>query len=149
MKIIRTTSKSTDFISLVAELDTYLSGVNGENNDFFRRFNKIDLLNNVVLVYNNGEVVGCGAIKRLNENSVEVKRMYVKPSSRRKGAAKIILNELESWAKELGFSNCVLETAKDMVDAVAFYSKMNYKVIPNYGQYAAIETSICFQKNLV
>lgn len=148
-KVTRTTSKNKDFISLVAELDTYLSVINGGNDDFFKQFNKVDLLNHVVLVHNNGQVAGCGAIKEFNDLAVEVKRMYVKPTHRRKGIAQVILTELETWAKELGYDSCVLETAKDMTDAVAFYKKLDYKMIPNYGQYEAVKTSVCFQKNLV
>jgi len=56
---------------------------------------------------------------------------------------------LENWTKELGYKNCILETGKRQVDAVQFYHKCNYKVIPNYGQYANMENSVCFSKSIV
>ncbi len=148
MKVIRTNSKHADFIILVEELDNYLSVINGENDDFFKKFNQLNDLNNVILVYNKESVVGCGAFKTYDDASVEIKRMYVKPDFRREGVAKIILNELEVWAKEIGFSKCILETAKDMKPAVSFYKKSMYSVIPNYGQYKDVSTSICFLKTL-
>jgi len=49
---------------------------------------------------------------------------------------------------ELGYSKCVLETGRHMPDAVHLYQKNGYAVIPNYGQYAAVENSICFEKSL-
>ena len=42
-----------------------------------------------------GEPVGCGALRRIDETTVEVKRMYVAPGARRLGIARRILAELE------------------------------------------------------
>ena len=74
--------------------------------------------------------------------------MFVSLDKRGLGIAQKILTELEVWAKELDFKSCVLETGKRQVEAVGFYKKCNYKIIPNYGQYKEMENSICFQKNL-
>ena len=148
IKIIRTDSLNEDFILLIEELDAYLSIINGESDDYFKQFNKLDGLNNVVMVYYKDNAIGCGAFKKYDGVSVEIKRMYVKPTVRRKGTARIILQELEIWAKEIGFSKCVLETAKDMAPAVSFYKKSMYSIIPNYGQYKGIDSSICFFKVL-
>ena len=74
--------------------------------------------------------------------------MYVSPDFRGKQVAQKILSELEAWAKELGAKKCVLETGKRQVEAVKFYKKCNYKIIPNYGQYIGMENSICFEKYL-
>ena len=92
--------------------------------------------------------VGCGALKEFDEFSMEVKRMYVLPEKRGLGLAQKILQELEIWAKELGYKKCVLETGKRQIEAVQLYQKCNYKKIPNYGQYKKMENSICFEKNL-
>jgi len=55
---------------------------------------------------------------------------------------------LESWASELNFKYCVLETGKRQPEAIALYKKNGYQIIPNYGQYHGIENSICFQKTV-
>jgi len=39
-----------------------------------------------------------------------------------------------------------LETGKKQPEAIALYKKNGYKLIPNYGQYAEIENSVCFEK---
>ena len=146
IETIRTNSKNIDFINLAKHLDAYLKIMDGDEHDFYNQFNNIDVLNNVVVVFVDKKPVGCGAIKEFNETSVEVKRMFVLSEKRGKGIAQKILQELEFWAKELGYKKCVLETGKRQVEAVKFYTKFNYKIIENYGQYKGIDNSICFEK---
>ena len=64
------------------------------------------------------------------------------------GVAQRLLVALENWAKELGYRKCVLETGIRQIEAVKFYKKSTYKVIPNYGQYSGMENSICFEKKI-
>jgi putative acetyltransferase len=54
---------------------------------------------------------------------------------------------LETWASELSFEKCILETGKRQPEAIRLYEKNGYKRIPNYGQYAQIENSVCFEKD--
>ena len=79
---------------------------------------------------------------------MEVKRMFVDLAFRGNGIASIILNELEKWAKELGYSGCILETGKKQPEAIKLYKKNGYAIIPNYGQYKQVENSVCFEKAL-
>lgn len=148
MQILRTTSENPEFQNLVKKLDAYLAIMDGEDHAFYDQFNKIDMLKNCVVVFENDEAVSCGAIKVLDEDSMEVKRMFTLPDYRGKGLAVSVLKELEVWAKELEYKKTVLETGKLQVEAVALYKKCGYEIIPNYGQYVGIENSICFEKNL-
>lgn len=155
IKIIRTNSENTDFINLVKKLDAYLKITDGDEHDFYNQFNHIDVLKNVIVLYLDDTAIGCGAIKKFDTetssaqvSAVEVKRMYVDVEYRKQGIAQKIITELEIWAKELGYKKCVLETGKRQIEAVKFYKKCDYKIIPNYGQYTKMENSICFEKNL-
>jgi len=74
--------------------------------------------------------------------------MYTSPESRGKGIATKVLAELEKWATELSSEKCVLETGKRQPEAIALYNKNGYKIIPNYGQYAEMENSVCFEKEI-
>ncbi len=148
IKIVRTDSKNKDFIALVDHLNDYLKIVDGEDHDFYHQYNGIEILKHVVVAYKNQKPVGCGAFKKYNENSVEIKRMFTRVDARGEGIAGKILTELEKWAKEEGYSTCVLETGKRQIEAMSFYKKMKYTIIPNYGQYKDIENSLCFNKNL-
>jgi putative acetyltransferase len=148
ISIQRTDTDNPEFQRLVSELDQYLSGVNGSSDSYYAQFNKIEFLKHVVIALNDGKTVGCGAIKEFDAECMEVKRMYVSPEMRRLGIAGSVLKELESWTKELGYRKCILETSVKMPDAVGFYQKSSYRIIPNYGQYKEMESSICFEKIL-
>jgi GNAT superfamily N-acetyltransferase len=79
---------------------------------------------------------------------MEIKRMYVRPGSRRKGIAFRVLNELEKWAGELSYRKTILETSLRQPEAIGLYKKNGYTLIPNFGQYTGFENSICFEKQL-
>jgi len=148
IKLTRTTSENADFISLVKLLDADLAVRDGDEHSFYDQFNKIATIRHAVVAYEDDKPVACGAIKEFSADSTEVKRMYTLPEYRGKGIAGMVLNELERWAHELGYKSCVLETGKKQPEAIALYSKSGYKNIPNYGQYAGVENSVCFQKVL-
>ncbi|HEY9116189.1 MAG TPA: GNAT family N-acetyltransferase, partial [Roseivirga sp.] len=80
--------------------------------------------------------------------SIEIKRMYVLENFRGQGVAGLILTELEKWAKELGYSQSVLETGKRQPEAISLYTKHGYEVTENYGQYQGVANSVCFKKHL-
>ena len=147
MKIIRTNSENQDFIQLVKMLDEYLAYTDGDDHAFYDQFNKIDLLQQCVVLYEEENAVGCGAIKPYDKNSAELKRMFVIPEFRGKGYASKLLTELENWAKELGFESVILETGIKQLEAIKLYEK-TYERIENYGQYKGVETSVCFIKEL-
>lgn len=148
MSILRTTSENQDFQNLVKQLDAYLAIMDGDEHAFYDQYNRIDMLKNCVVIFDNDDAVACGAIKELDSKSMEVKRMFTLPGNRGKGLASKVLNELEIWAKELGYEKTVLETGKRQTEAVALYNKGGYKIIPNYGQYIGVENSVCFEKKL-
>ncbi|SFT98330.1 Acetyltransferase (GNAT) family protein [Algoriphagus locisalis] len=146
--LTRTDSSNPDFVALVKLLDDYLAEKDGREHDFYNQFNTIVKLNNVVVCSENGVPLACGAIKEFDQDSMEVKRMFTKLDSRGKGLASRVLSELEQWAAELGYKDCVLETGKRQLEAVALYKKKGYSIIPNYAQYIGIENSVCFRKVL-
>ena len=148
IRTIRTTSEHEDFVDLVRHLDADLAERDGKDHWFYAQFNKLDKIKHVVVAYDNDEPVGCGAIKEYAPDTMEIKRMYTAPESRGKGIASNILRELEKWASELSYERCILETGKKQPEAIGLYKKSGYTIIPNYGQYAGIENSLCFEKPL-
>jgi len=148
MNLIRTDSDNKDFIDLVKHLDADLAKRDGNDHSFYNQFNKIDKIKYAVVAYENDKPIGCGAIKEYSPTSMEVKRTYTLPGSRGKGIATKVLTELEIWASELHYEKCVLETGKRQPEAIELYKKNGYKIIPNYGQYAEMENSVCFEKEI-
>ena len=148
LKIIRTDSENRDFQTLVKLLDADLAVRDGDMHGYYAQFNKIDALKNVVVAFLHEQAVGCGAFKAFDEESAEIKRMYVRPENRGVGIAVEILRELENWAAESGFKSAVLETGKKQPEAIRLYEKSGYRLIPNYGQYEGLENSVCMKKSL-
>jgi putative acetyltransferase len=144
----RTDSNNFHFQSLVRDLDIELKVRDGDDHAFYAQYNKTVNIKHVVVAFENEEAVGCGAIKEFNSETMEVKRMYVPLSHRGKGIATLVLAELEKWALELGYKKCVLETGEKQPEAIRLYFKNGYRIIPNYGQYAGVEASKCFEKIL-
>lgn len=145
----RTNSEDPDFRALIRHLDAELAIIDGDDHSFYDQFNKIDHLGQVVVAYEHNRAVGCGAIKLLDAQVMEVKRMFVFPGQRGKGIASRVLAELERWAVELNARACCLETGIKQPDAIALYRKNGYETIPNYGQYAGVANSVCFRKSLI
>ena len=148
MKIIRTTSDNDDFRRLVSELDKELAIRDGDDHAFYAQYNKLDTIKHAIVAYLDAEAVGCGAIRPFDETAVEVKRMFVPLEHRGRGIAKEVLRELESWAAELSFKRCILETGLKQPEAIALYTKAGYTSIPNYGQYQGMYNSVCFEKRI-
>jgi len=148
IKIIRTTATNADFQKMIPQLDKYLSVTDGDDHEFYNQFNKLDTIEHVVLAYKNDLAMSCGAIKELNEDTMEIKRMFTKEEARGNGLATMVLSELESWAKQLGYQRCRLETGINQPEAIALYLKNEYHVIPSYDQYKNMPLSKCFEKKL-
>lgn len=148
IKCIRTNSENEDFRKLVDELDADLRIRDGDDHSFYAQFNKIDAIKQVVVAYDDETPVGCAAIKAYSPNTMEVKRMYVQLNRRGQGIASTILKELEKWAVELSCTKCLLETGIKQPEAIGLYKKNDYKIIPNFGQYENVKSSICFEKTL-
>jgi len=146
--LIRTNSDSSDFRELVALLDQDLQIRDGVEHSFYAQFNKIDKIRHVVVAYAGGVAVGCGAIKEYEEGVAEIKRMFVRAENRGRGIAGQILTELETWAKELNYSECILETGIKQPEAIRLYQKSGYEKIPSYGQYLNVENSVCMKKSI-
>ena len=145
-KIVRTDAKNSDFLRLISELDAYLRITDGDDHEFYNQFNGLDNIKNVVIAYQDNQAIGCGAFKKLDNETIEIKRMYVKFAHRGSGTAQAILNSLELWASEKDFKKCILETGDRQIEAIKFYKKAGYIRIANYGQYAQMDNSNCFEK---
>lgn len=144
----RTDSANKDFIELVKQLDVVMQETDGDEHPFYAQYNKLDKIKYVVVAYENDVAIACGAIKEYDTQTMEVKRMFTSPQSRGKNVATQVLGELEKWAAELKFEKCILETGIKLESAIALYLKNGYSRIPNYGQYAGVENSLCFEKSV-
>lgn len=132
---------------LIAELDAALAAICGDSGAQSFDANDVRGPRSVFLVARDaaGLAVGCSALRPLEGDVAEVKRMYAQPGS---GAGVQLLGELERRALQFGYREVWLETRRVNVRAVAFYERHGYRVIPNYGKYVGREDAVCLGKVL-
>lgn len=145
--IIRTNAYNSEFKQLVELLNADLAQRDGKAHAL-AQFNSINSLNHVVLAVKEGKAVGCGAISAYDDSSMEVKRMYVSPIARGQRIGEKILSELEKWARELGYTKCLLFMGSKQPEASTLYQRNGYTSIPKYGPLKDIPDSYCFSKEL-
>jgi putative acetyltransferase len=144
----RTISSDKSFYELTEYLDKDLQDRYGSTQEEFDHYNIIINLDTVVIAYENNKAVGCGCFKIIDDDTVELKRMFVAAAHRGKGIGTSVLKELENWAGEIGFGSIALETGTFQPEAIQLYKKQGYQIIPNYGPYIDNELSVCMKKSL-
>lgn len=101
------------------------------------------------VVEDEGSPVGCGAVRLIDADTAELKRMYIVPARRGAGIARRLLAALEAEARALGVRRLVLEMGVRQDSALALYRKNGFRTVPPYGDYrASANTSVCLGKEL-
>lgn len=95
-----------------------------------------------------GEALGCGAAV-LHDGYGELKRMYVRPQARGRGAAKALLVFLESAVRARGIERMRLETGISQPEALGLYARCGYARRGPYGDYGPDPLSVFMEKSLV
>ncbi len=80
--------------------------------------------------------------------AAEVKRMYVVPTARRRGLARVLLDHLEATARDAGADVMVLETGLMQPEAIGLYLSSGYEPVQAFGHYAWSSNSRYFGKPL-
>jgi ribosomal protein S18 acetylase RimI-like enzyme len=90
----------------------------------------------LLLALVDGEVAGCGALRRLPDadypNACEMKRLYVRPAFRRFGLGRLLTQALMDRGLQAGYSSLLLDTLDDMEAARGLYSSLGFEEIPPY-----------------
>ena len=142
---------SADAQRLIAALDEHLASRYSAEQRFGPNLRPQQIapgLGMFVIARDEGRAVGCGALRRLDETTAEVKRMYVEPELRGRGIAKLILDHLEAAALVMGIHRLVLETGIYQAEAIGLYRRMGFDPVRCWGEYADAVTSVCFEKGI-
>ena len=145
--IKRTDAADADFQQLIRLLDAELRELYGQKQDEYTALNVVEHIP-VALCYRDGRPIGCAGIKDVNEQEMEVKRVFVLPEYRGQGVSKILMRDVEEWARVRGKTALILETGKKQIAAIALYQRLGYGIIENYGAYAGNDNSVCMKKRL-
>jgi len=148
IKIEKSDPLSAESLFLVEKLSAELAEITGDNGKSHFKPEEMQSDRSVWALARdeNGEAVGCGAIRPISNYIAELKRMF----SVRKvpGIGSALVNFLEIEAKYLGYCEIRLETRRINKRAVTFYQKHGYTQIENYGPYVGRDEAICFSKRL-
>ena len=99
-----------------------------------------------LVAYHDGEPVGCGALKQLDQDSAELKRLYVVPEARGTGVARALIARLEQFAREAGYTAIRLDTGSRQPQATALFQSAGYEPIGDYNGNPV--AAFWFQKSL-
>lgn len=150
IKYLRCDGSNKDFIENCSLLDEDLERRVGAviDRSKYTQYNLTDKITEAIVVYLDGKPVGGGAIRPYDEDTMELKRIFVRPQAQGHGIGTSLVSKLVEWAEELGYKKMVLETGELLAESVHVYSKLGFERIQNYGQYAGMEDSYCMGKSL-
>ena len=129
---------------LIAELDAHLSALYPPEENFF----ELPSADVFLVARLDGHPVGCGALRRLDDATAELKRMFVRPGAEGQGIGRRLVDALAAWAEADGLERIVLETGIRQHAAIALYEKAGFAPIPAFGAYVNSPSSRCFEKQL-
>lgn len=150
LRIERTTVDSPEARALIEALNAELSATYPEPGATHFRLDPDEVAPGrgaFLIARRDGEAVGCGAVRRIDATTAELKRMFTVPRARGTGVASAILAALEAEARALGATRVVLETGTRQLEAMALYERRGYVRIPFYGEYDG-PLSLCMERRL-
>ncbi|WP_288381424.1 GNAT family N-acetyltransferase [uncultured Massilia sp.] len=131
----------------MAELDAALAAITGDSGASSFDADDVRGPRAVFLIARaeDGTPLGCGALRPLEGDVGEIKRMYARAGS---GAGAPLLAALEAHAARLGYAEVRLSTRRINTRAVDFYRRHGYAEAPAWGKYADNPVSVCLGKPL-
>ena len=148
MDIRFVSADSSDFRGLAAALDAYYFTLVGDIQHQYAEPNRPENMSALTVVYVESEPVACGAWKAIDQDTAELKRIYVKPDHRRKGIASALIRALEAHIVSTGRRKMILETAVDTASSHNLYYSLGYQLRDYYGSPAGAENCLCFHKEI-
>ena len=138
-----------DVTGLVAALDELMAALYpAESNHLLDITALSDPAVTFLVVRDEQELVGCGALKRDPRGWGEVKRMYVKPGQRGRGIGKRVLDEVEAMARKSGLSLLRLETGIHNAQALMLYRRAGFVECAPFGDYVLDPLSVFMEKRV-
>ena len=146
MEVIITHERDERFIELSDKLNQEYYDNLGEMALKYEDYNELNVPHLVLLVLNWDKPIACVSYKIFNDNSIEIKRLYVTKRHRNKGIAHKLVKQIEKVAIDYGFKYSYLVTGVNNIAAINLYKKLDYEVIDNFGMFKDDENCICMKK---
>ena len=147
LQVLEADINTDESLSLLKELSGSLNHITGNSGESSFSIDDMEDEKSIFVIARSGsKAAGCGAIRRIDDSTGELKRMYAKEQGL--GVGTSILNFLENKALEFGYSRLICETRKINVGACSFYVRNGFHVIPNYGKYQGRDEAVCLEKRI-
>ena len=137
------------FQALVRQLDREYVERFGDEALQYRQYNGLEHVEQACLLMEGGQAAACGAFQRLDGETAELKRVFVRPDRRRRGYARQLVEMLELQALFGGYRRMALETGRAMPEAIGLYQKLGYQEAPAWGPFVGDQACICMAKALL
>ncbi len=150
--VTRAELTASESLVLIAALDAELAAMYPEPGANHFQLDPEQVLGSrgaFLIVRRGAAPVGCGALRLIDDETGELKRMYVAPAERGLGLGRRLVAALEAEARARGAHRLVLETGIRQHAALALYERCGFVRIPLYGEYlSSPDTSVCLGKEL-
>ena len=133
---------------LIDELDRYLLSLYPPESNHLDSIDELSQPHvHFLVAFDGGQPFGCGAVKLLDDYA-EIKRIFVSPGKRGKGAAQLILSELENIARSASVDTVRLETGTQQPEALRMFERSGYVRTGPFGSYPDDPLSVFMRKSL-
>ncbi|MFM0238761.1 GNAT family N-acetyltransferase [Paraburkholderia phytofirmans] len=102
----------------------------------------------VLLAYNGEELIGCVAMRPLDDTTCEMKRLYVRPSGRGLRAGRQLATRICDIAREAEYHRIRLDSLPTMLAALDLYASLGFAPIPAY-VFNPIAGAVYLERNLI
>lgn len=149
INIVEVKVEDRDFIFLCTFLDYDLShqaeSESTEERNLYSSYNIPYENQKVYIAYDADFPVGCASFKKYEENSAEIKRVFVRKEYRSKQIAYRLMDRIKAEAKNQGIQKLLLETDTNFEQAIKFYEKYGFIRVEQFPPYVGMESSVCME----
>ena len=147
LSFVKTEVGNPDARMLLEELNVTLTGILGHNGTKYVYFDDFSQEKAFFLVgYDDGIPACCAGVRRMDDATGEVKRVFARKN--RKGIGAALMAAVEETARGTGYSRLVLECREGNPHAIEFYRKNGYRDCEKYPPYENEDDAVCLDKKL-